>query len=312
MSQRASSVFVGSATWDTVALVHELPQRDDRIEALEIICAGGGPAATAAVTAARLGVAEVHFVGTVGSDEAGEQVLAGLADAGVDVSGVMRSTTAGTGVSVVLVESCHSSRSIVNRPSPGLDLTARPGVAELILTAGWVHTDHIGIGAVRQVLQGAPPGADARPRLSVDGGNLVMGFTPVGVDLDVPTERALRLRYPGAGPELEGLLKAALNEGARTVVVTRGSGGSAGASVDGTFAVAAGVEVQAHSTLGAGDVFHGALLAAVVRDQPLSDCLTYANTVAAMSCRGLDGRSAIPTHAETVDFMRSTEARRTP
>ena len=56
--------------------------------------------------------------------------------------------------------------------------------------------------------------------------------------------------------------------------------------------------VEAVSTLGAGDVFHGALLAALVRGASLQDALAMANRVAALSCRGLDGRSAIPTLQE--------------
>jgi sugar/nucleoside kinase (ribokinase family) len=52
------------------------------------------------------------------------------------------------------------------------------------------------------------------------------------------------------------------------------------------------------STLGAGDVFHGALLAELARDAPLADALSVANHVAALSCRALDGRSAIPTREE--------------
>jgi sugar/nucleoside kinase (ribokinase family) len=49
------------------------------------------------------------------------------------------------------------------------------------------------------------------------------------------------------------------------------------------------------STLGAGDAFHGALLAQLVADVPLRDALAVANEIAALSCRALDGRSAIPT-----------------
>ena len=52
------------------------------------------------------------------------------------------------------------------------------------------------------------------------------------------------------------------------------------------------------STLGAGDVFHGALLAGLVQGRPLRETLELANTAAALSCRALDGRSAIPTLAE--------------
>jgi sugar/nucleoside kinase (ribokinase family) len=57
-------------------------------------------------------------------------------------------------------------------------------------------------------------------------------------------------------------------------------------------------EVDPVSTLGAGDVFHGALLAQLVRDVPLVEALTAASACAALSCRALDGRSAIPTARE--------------
>jgi sugar/nucleoside kinase (ribokinase family) len=56
--------------------------------------------------------------------------------------------------------------------------------------------------------------------------------------------------------------------------------------------------VHAVSTLGAGDVFHGALLACLQRGLSLSEALVRANACAALSCRALDGRSAIPTWDE--------------
>jgi sugar/nucleoside kinase (ribokinase family) len=48
------------------------------------------------------------------------------------------------------------------------------------------------------------------------------------------------------------------------------------------------------STLGAGDVYHGALLAAVAAGLPLVDAAAFAGRTASASCAGLDGRSAIP------------------
>jgi sugar/nucleoside kinase (ribokinase family) len=66
--------------------------------------------------------------------------------------------------------------------------------------------------------------------------------------------------------------------------------------------------VQVLSTLGAGDVFHGALVAAVVRELPLEHQLHFANVTAALSCRGLDGRSRIPTLAEVDAALPATTA----
>jgi sulfofructose kinase len=86
----------------------------------------------------------------------------------------------------------------------------------------------------------------------------------------------------------------ALAAGAETVVVTHGAAGCTGHTQDG-LVEAPGVPCDPVSTLGAGDVFHGALLAYLVRGAPLAEALRAANTAAALSCRSLDGRSAIPT-----------------
>jgi sulfofructose kinase len=51
------------------------------------------------------------------------------------------------------------------------------------------------------------------------------------------------------------------------------------------------------STLGAGDAFHGGLLAALLEHRPVEDALARANAVAAASTRALDGRSALPDRA---------------
>lgn len=63
--------------------------------------------------------------------------------------------------------------------------------------------------------------------------------------------------------------------------------------------------VEVVSTLGAGDVFHGALVAALADDHPLPDAVRRANATAALSCRVLDGRGAIPTLSELNTFLAS-------
>jgi sugar/nucleoside kinase (ribokinase family) len=81
-------------------------------------------------------------------------------------------------------------------------------------------------------------------------------------------------------------------------VVTRGQEGSTAFTRDGEVLEAPGFSLPVVSTLGAGDVFHGALLACLVKGAPLPDALRAANLAAALSCRALDGRSAIPTASE--------------
>jgi len=291
MIETTSLVFVGVAALDTIALVGRLPQPDERITADAMTQAGGGPAATAAVTAARLGL-RAAFVGAAGDDEDGDRILAGLSSEGVDVSGVIRVPGARSAASIGLVHRQRRGRALVTRVGPALHIARSGRAAELLAGADWVHADHAGWKAV------LPWRARAHFRLSVDEGNPIPGLCPEGVDLYVPTLAVLRARY-GDHPAPD-LLGAALAEGARCVVATRGEQGCLGARPGETPVRVGALPVAAVSTLGAGDVFHGALLAATVRGMPFGERLSYAAAAAGLSCRALDGRGAIPSHAETL------------
>ena len=89
---------------------------------------------------------------------------------------------------------------------------------------------------------------------------------------------------------------------AKLTVVTRGADGCT-AYAGGERIDAPGFPVEPVSTLGAGDVFHGALLACFARGLELRDALVHANACAALSCRALDGRSAIPSWNELTKAM---------
>jgi sugar/nucleoside kinase (ribokinase family) len=241
-------VCVGLATRDAIYALPRHPGPDERVVASERVVAGGGPAATAAVAIARLGV-QVRFVGVI------DGVLDGVEI--VRVPGRMVEST-------ILVT--PGARGIVTEEA--LQFEAPAGSLE---GAEWVHVDHVGYSAVQP---------DDTVSLSVDGGNPIPGLDLAHVDLYAPTE--------------------AMDDGrrAKLTVVTRGGDGCT-AYAEGERIDVPGFEVEpVVSTLGAGDVFHGALLACFARGLELRDALLHANACAALSCRALDGRTAIPTWNE--------------
>jgi sugar/nucleoside kinase (ribokinase family) len=274
-------VCAGLATRDTIWRVPAHPEPDGRVVATELAVAGGGPAATAAVTLARLGI-EVAFAGTVGDDEAGAFVLHGLAAEGVDIGLLAVVPGAQTPQSAILVGP-DGSRSIVHHPgSSGRVRDEDDADTSVLRNAAWLHVDHAGFGRV------LPQREDTSTKISIDGGNPISTLDLHGVALYAPTEARLREDF--------GEAQAALDAGAELVVVTQGEGGSVATTRDGETIEVGGVPCDGFvSTLGAGDVFHGALLAYLVRDASLQDALRAANTAASLSCRALDGRSAIPT-----------------
>jgi sulfofructose kinase len=228
------------------------------------------------VTLARLGVL-AYFVGAVGDDHAGPEIREGLEREGVDVSCLRVVPGARSWQSTILVG--DGTRAIVTAVGPEVAPDAR--MEELCRGAEWVHVDQTGYPA-------APRGA----RLSIDGGNPIPDLDLLGVALYAPTENALAAAFPGGAEE-------ALAAGAELVVVTHGGEGSSAWSSSGRHRADAfdlGREIV--STLGAGDVFHGALLAQLVKGQPIAEALEAANWCAYLSCAALDGRSAIPTAKE--------------
>jgi sulfofructose kinase len=154
------------------------------------------------------------------------------------------------------------TRAIVTEPWAAFECP--PGTLE---DAEWVHVDHVGYGAVQ-----------ADVRLSVDGGNPIPDLDMSRVELYAPNHDDGRR--------------------ARITVITRGAEGCTAYADDERIDVPGYPVDDMVSTLGAGDVFHGALLAALARGLDLGDALTKANAAAALSCRALDGRSAIPTWEE--------------
>jgi sulfofructose kinase len=288
------AVCVGVITIDTIALVDKYPSEDERVLANEISRAGGGPAAVAAVALSRLGVKSA-IVGTIGDDADGKEVLRIFAQEGVDTSGISIGTTPTAG-SVIVASKEHSARAISTR-QPVTQAPINEAAKKLIANAQWVHVDHVGI----KRLDEAGIARGNGPQISFDAGYGVETFDPIVVDLFVPTDRQMALRYPGV--DLAVALENDSMKAGNTVVATQGSAGSAGFSPETGLVTAPGFTVEVTSTLGAGDVFHGALVAQLIQGYSLQEAMRRANAVAALSCRGLDGQSKIPTNTELDAYL---------
>lgn len=279
---------------DTISLVDEYPGEDERVIAKAITRAGGGPAAVAAVALSRLGI-HTAIVGTVGDDADGKVVLDIFSQEGVDTSGISIGNNATSGSVIVASQTNHaraiSTRQPVNQEP--LNIAAR----NLINKAQWVHVDHVGI----HQLSDAEIWRGIDAQISFDAGYGVEKFDASTVDLFVPTSHQMLLRYPGLNIELA--IEQDAKEAENIVVATMGAKGSVGYSIQTGLVKARAFNVDVVSTLGAGDVFHGALVAQLVLGLGLQEALHRANAVAALSCRGLDGQSMIPTTSELNAYL---------
>ena len=265
---------VGIATLDTIVLVDKYPDANERVIAREMVRAVGGPATTAAVTMARLGV-DVSLSCVIGDDDAGRFIFDQLKREGVDTRNVMIDSHTPTAVGTIVVSASQQTRAIMVQPHQTL-----PGKPANLAEYGWIHVDHFGMDALK--VWGVKRGGSAK--LSIDIGYDSPGLRSSDYDLFVPSENVTT-----------DVSSAARDK--NIVVISRGSDGSIFSDGIDTGMVPA-IKTTVLSTLGAGDVFHGALVAAQVWGKSLTESVEIANTVAGISCRALDGQSAIPTKAE--------------
>lgn len=283
-------LFVGLSCLDQLWRVERFPPEHSRTEAPEHRTGGGGPAATAAVAAARLG-GRAELWAVHGDDPAGEAALAELERYGVDVSGVRRVPGAASGVSAVIIAP-SGERFIF--PYRGASLDDRPEVfdVERVADMDAVLTDVRLPKLSRRVLEAAR--AAGVPSVGDFSNARAWELAPLVDHLIVSQECAAEVLGRDDPEAALGVLR---QRPEQVVGVTLGEEGFLYQEA-GDMRHLSAFPVAVVDSNGAGDVFHGAYAFGVGCAWSVNDCALFASVTAALSCTGL-GRSAIP-DADTV------------
>jgi ribokinase len=125
------------------------------------------------------------------------------------------------------------------------------------------------------------------------------------VDVLTPNEHEARVL---TGIEVKGestarqAADALMSRGVKTVIITMGARGAyvAAASMR---ELVPGFPVEAVDTTGAGDVFNGALAAALAEGQPLRSAVRFASGAAAISVTQLGAQPSIPNRGNIERFL---------
>lgn len=125
-SEQPKIIVVGSSSIDLVLNTEKFPGPNETVIAAKSESFFGGKGANQAVGTSRLG-ASVYFVGCVGMDPLGQQIMRNLVDEGVNVGYVTESEEAPTGTAYVNM--CGGKNSIIVVPAANYCLTTQ-NVAE--------------------------------------------------------------------------------------------------------------------------------------------------------------------------------------
>lgn len=304
--KRPVLLSVGLSCLDLVWHVASFPPQGSRTPASAHHRHGGGPAATAAVAAARYGVAS-RLWAIHGDDDAGTSLLSELTDEGVEVSGVRVPAGARSFVSAVLVGP-DGERWIFPYRGETLDDDPAAWPIEQVASVDAVLTDLRHPRLSRAVLRAA---REANVPSVVDLGNLR--------DVDATEDASVVIAAREAAEEMLGRSGASGGDGAdatemaevaldalrwregQTVAVTLGDEGVVYDAGDGLRHLPA-LPVEVRDTTGAGDVFHGVWAAALASGADADTCARHASVAAALSC-GAPGRAAIPAGDEVARLL---------
>lgn len=121
-SEHPKIVVVGSCSLDLILYTDKIPSCNETVIARHSENFFGGKGANQAVGTARLG-ASVHFVGCVGIDPLGQQIMRNLVNENVNVGFVYETDQEATGIAYVT--SCNGDFSIVVDPAANKKLTVK-------------------------------------------------------------------------------------------------------------------------------------------------------------------------------------------
>lgn len=288
-------MVLGSVNVDITAVLARLPRPGETVSGGTLRRDHGGKGGNQATAAARAG-ASVRFVGAVGTDSDGDDVLATLTAEGVDVAAVRR-VDAATGTALICVDEAGENQIAV---APGANRHASADGADLTGAAVAMAQLEAPIEAV----------ADFFERARAAGARTVLNAAPIRtgneaaivdlldlVDVLVVNEGELVALTGGTGDRAARAAAVVRSAPPRWVVVSLGAGGLVRVHPDGTITEVDGHVVDAVDSVGAGDALCGALAAALAAGLPDDEAARRANAAGALAVTRPGARSS-PTATE--------------
>lgn len=298
-------VVAGSANIDLVARVAHQPAPGETLIAKNYAVHQGGKGANQAVAAARLGT-PVRFIGAVGDDDFGRQILAGLTAEQIDTHSVCE-VAGSSGLAMITVDDAGEN-SIVVVPgangqlaadAPALDTGfdgARVALIQLetppfFVDAALANAHHHG---AEVVLNAAP----AAPLEQFDMAHVDWLMVNAGEAAFVLGEAEGRDRA-----ETEAHATTLVERYGVGVIVTLGGDGALWIERNGDAGHVPGRSCEVVDTTGAGDTFAGAFAHARADGLPVRAAIETAVVAGALSVGRAGARAGMPTQAELAEAM---------
>lgn len=285
-------MVIGSISTDFNVHTDRRPKVGETVKGQRFSTSFGGKGANQAVAAARLG-ANVHMVGTVGSDEFGHLLIDNLEANGISTTLVEQVNNVESGSAHIIL--ADNDNSIIYIPGANNEFKEErlDKLKDEMKTAEYVIIQN---EIPMPIISGLIEICD---ELSV---KIIYNPAPAEeMDLDLidkvtyftPNENEFSLLFP----------ELTLEEGLKTypnkLIITLGDEGVAYSNGEEIIQIPS-YKVKVKDTTGAGDTFNGALAYALSVDADLKTSIQFANLVAAISIQKEGAQGGMPTLEEVI------------
>lgn len=295
------AVGFGLNAVDHLIVVPEYPAFDTKVRFTGYETSAGGQTASAMVALQRLGL-KTAYAGRFGSDEDGRFGLRAIEYEGVNLDFAEVIDGADNQIAFIIIDSRSGERTIIwDRDER---LSYRPDEAPLDI-AGRGRVLHIDAHDPPACVVMARAAREAGAIVTADIDNIYEGLPELLPMIDVLiTSAEFPHRLTGISDERASLVELKARYGCAIVGTTLGARGAL-VNCDRTFIESPAFEVPGgcRDTTGAGDAFHGGFIYGMLSGEDLETCMKLGNAVAALKCRSLGSRAALPTADELKEFL---------
>lgn len=296
-------VGFGTNAVDYLIQVPEYPVFNSKIELTDYTQAAGGEVATAMAGLRRLGL-KTSYIGRFGTDAAGDFGMQSLRDEGVDLQYAEQIDGARTQIAFIVIDERSGERTVIWQRDKKLAYSMGEAPLEAVERAKVLHFTPHDVGACLAMAKRAK---EAGVIVSVDIDNLFEGVQELLAYVDIFIASAdFPKKLFGTNDRHEALREIKSLFGCGIVGVTLGEDGSVLLCGD-TFIETQGFAVPGgcKDTTGAGDSFRVGLLYGLIKGESVEESARMANAVAALKCRSVGARTALPDTKELAALLRT-------
>jgi sulfofructose kinase len=293
-------VGFGTNAVDHLITVPFYPEFDSKVRLSAYQRAAGGEVASTVTGLSRLGI-KTAYIGRFGSDSEGSYGIESLEKEGVDVSQAEIVEGASTQIAFILIDQTSGERTVIWDRDPKLAYSADDVPRGLVMRSSILHCTPHDISACMELADEARQNGTV---VSMDIDNLFEGIEKLLPRVDVLiASRDLPAKLTGKSADEEALEALRETYGCEIVGITLGDEGCLILSDQGLcrsegYPVPGGCQ----DTTGAGDAFRAGFLYGMLQDFPLAESAKIGNAVAALKCRSIGARTALPSKAEVEEL----------